>query len=237
MASHTASGFSAAVSSLSVSLSHSGAQHSTLTAAAAGLTATYVFFWALLHFTQDAKEPPLALTAIPFLSPVIGVFNWSMDFYTYLRDKYPSLPIYTLRLPGLRVYVVNSTNLIPVVQRQWRTLLFPPVTVRAAETAMGVSKAGLDIMRDDMVTESGFMHGFIKAVHPALSSGTASLDELTGNALQVLSESLDSIVQQGPPRRVNMFEWIRHELLMATTDGVYGPHNPLREPANEADWL
>ncbi|KAK4653509.1 hypothetical protein QC762_0084330 [Podospora pseudocomata] len=33
-----------------------------------------------------------------------------------------------------------------------------------------------------------------------------------------------------------MFEWIRHEFLMATTDSVYGPHSPLRDPANEEAW-
>lgn len=151
------------------------------------------------------------------------------------RDKYPNLPIYTLRLPGARLYIVNSTNLIPVVQRQWRTLLFPPVSARASEVAMGGSKEALAIIRDDMVTESGFMHAFIKAVHPALSSGSA-LDELNGNALETITSSLDEITAHGP-KKVNMFEWVRHELLMATTDSVYGPRNPLRDPANEAAWL
>lgn len=99
---------------------------------------------------------------------------------------------------------------------------------------MGVGKKALDIMRDDMVTDSGFLPAFIKVVHPALSSGPA-LDSMNGRAVEVLSRSLDRLVAQGPTR-VNMFEWIRHELLMATTDSVYGPHNPLRDPANETAW-
>ncbi len=69
---------------------------------------------------------------------------------------------------------------------------------------MGGSKEALAIMRDDMVTESGFMHGFVKAVHPALSSGLA-LDELNGNALDAITSSLDEIAVQGP-KKVNMFE-------------------------------
>lgn len=50
----------------------------------------------------------------------------------------------------------------------------------------------------------------------------------------MLSGSLNSIVSQCLTL-VNMFESIRHELLMATTHTVYGPNNPLRDPTNEAD--
>lgn len=219
---------------LDIALTNFVTTHSTLTAAVGSFAATYIFFCAFLHLTQDAKEPPLVATAVPFLSPLIGMVRWSMGFYTHMRDKYKNMPIYTLRLPGIRLYIVNSTNLIPVVQRQWRTLLFPPVSARASEVAMGGSKEALEIIRDDMVTDSGFMHAFIKATHPGLSSGSA-LDELNGNAMQVITASLDKIVAQGS-KRAGMFDWIRHEFLMATTDSVYGPHNPLRDPDNEAAW-
>jgi hypothetical protein len=152
------------------------------------------------------------------------------------RERYPNLPILTLRLPGIRLYIVNSTHLIPLVQRQWRTLLFPPVTVRASQTAMGGSKEALAIIGGDMVSESGFLPAFGKAIHPALSPGP-DLDELTLNAVRVLTEILDGIISERCPQTVNMFAWIRHEFLMATGDSVYGPQNPLRDPVNEADWL
>lgn len=151
------------------------------------------------------------------------------------RDKYPNTPIYTLRFPaGLRIYVVNSTSLIPIVQRQWRTLLFPPVTTWACDVVLGGSKKALNIIRADMASDTGFLHAFIKTIHPALSRG-AALDELNGTAFEVLSRSLDSVVAQGV-KTVGLFEWLRHELLMATTDSVYGPHNPLRDASMEADW-
>ncbi|KAK4171531.1 putative 25-hydroxycholesterol 7-alpha-hydroxylase [Triangularia setosa] len=219
---------------LDIALSNFVTTHSTLTAAIGSFAATYLFLYAFLHLTQDAKEPPLAATAVPFLSPLVGLVKWSMGFYTHMRDKYKNLPIYTLRLPGIRLYIVNSTHLIPVVQRQWRILLFPPVSARASEVAMGGSKEALDIIREDMVTDTGFMHAFIKATHPALSSGSA-LDELNGDAMKVLTASLDKVVDQGS-KKASMFDWIRHELLMATTDSVYGPHNPLRDLGNEEAW-
>ncbi|KAK3329237.1 cytochrome P450 [Apodospora peruviana] len=208
--------------------------HPTLVAAVGTIVATYAFLWTLLRLTQDAKEPPLVLTTIPFLSPIMGMVKWSMDFYVHMREEHPNLPVYTLRLPGTRVYIVNSTALVVEVQRKWRTLIFPPVSARASEFAMGGSKKSLAIMRADMVTDAGFMHGFTKAIHPALSSGPA-LDHLSGGALKVMSELLDGITHQGG-RDVKLYDWLRHNLLMATTHSVYGPSNPLQDPKNEAAW-
>ncbi|KAK8103017.1 cytochrome P450 [Apiospora sp. TS-2023a] len=45
------------------------------------------------------------------------------NLHRVLRDRY-KLPIYTLRLPGMRVYVVNSRPLITAIQGQFRTLSF-----------------------------------------------------------------------------------------------------------------
>jgi hypothetical protein len=51
---------------------------------ASGFAATYVFLRCLLALTQDAKEPPALETAIPFLSPVIGMRK-KAKFYIDLR--------------------------------------------------------------------------------------------------------------------------------------------------------
>ncbi|KAK4653510.1 hypothetical protein QC762_0084340 [Podospora pseudocomata] len=152
-----------------------------------------LFLFAVLHLTQNEKEPPLVATAVPFLSPVIGMVKLSMDFYTNMRNKHHDLPIYNLRLPGTRLYIVNSLNLILSVQRQWRTLILPPVSARASEVAMGVSKDALAIIREDMIADTGFFHTFIKATYPSLSSGPA-LERLSGDAMTVLTASLDNIV-------------------------------------------
>ncbi len=50
-----------------------------------GIAVTYVFFWALLHLTQDSNEPPVVSTSIPFVSPLVGMVRWSMDFYSFMR--------------------------------------------------------------------------------------------------------------------------------------------------------
>lgn len=49
------------------------------------LAATYLFFTALLHLGQDNNEPPLVSTSVPFLSPILGMIRWSLDFYPQMR--------------------------------------------------------------------------------------------------------------------------------------------------------
>lgn len=160
------------------------------------------------------------------------VIQWSKDFYAYMREQHRDLPIYTLRIPGTRIYAINSLDFIPVVQRQWRTLIFAPIQVKAAKAAMGASKEALAIMESDMVTERGFMGGMLKATHPTMSSGPA-LDSLNTRAFEVFDKALK---QLSTPTTVNMYDWIGRLVMQATTEAIYGPSNPMRDRRNLEAW-
>lgn len=140
--------------------------------------------------------------------------------------------MYTLRIPGTRIYVINSLDLIPVVQRQWRTLIFAPIQVKAAQAAMGVSKETIAILEHDMVTESGFVNGMVKATHPTMSNGPA-LDALNAKAFEVFDDTLSGLTA---PTNISMFKWIDGQIMRATTDAVYGPSNPMRDARNLEAW-
>lgn len=56
-----------------------------------GLAAAYVFLSALLHFTQDAKEPPASETFIPFVSPLLGFIPGMQNFFVKQRSVMSSL--------------------------------------------------------------------------------------------------------------------------------------------------
>ncbi|KAI0188147.1 cytochrome P450 [Xylaria flabelliformis] len=203
-----------------------------LTTALGGIVAGFVFLRALLRFTQSSDEPPVIDFPIPFLGPIIGMITKKSKFYSHIRDVY-GYPIYTLRLPGSRIYVINSTSLIPVAQRQFKTLAFGPIEVRAAENVMGASKATVSIMAADVVDDKGYLMTFNHAIHPALSPGP-ELDAMNRVSVDTIANSLSTFAAQ--PTRVQLFKWVRHEIFMATTDGVYGPQNPLRDPKVEAAW-
>lgn len=197
-----------------------------------GVAVTYVFLWALLHLTQNKKEPPAVLDSIPFLSPVLGMVRWSMDFYPSMRKRFHDLPMYTLRMPGARIYVVNALDLIPVVQRQWRTLIFAPIQVKAAKAVMGVSKDAIAILEHDMITEAGFVNGMVKVTHPTMSNGPA-LDALNMRAFEVFDTALQGF---DASTTISMYSWIDKQIMDATTEAVYGPSNPMRDASNLEHW-
>ncbi|KAF2119897.1 putative 25-hydroxycholesterol 7-alpha-hydroxylase, partial [Lophiotrema nucula] len=144
-------------------------------------------------------------------------------------DKY-DLPIYTLRLPGTRIYVVNSTNLIPAVQRQARVLDFAPVEARAAINVMGATPAGKEILNleRDGVGKHAYAIEFDKAIHPAVTAGV-NLDAMNRLSVQKVSKFLDTLASH-ESQALKLFEWVRENIAWATTEAVYGPKNPFRDP-------
>ncbi|OTB09632.1 hypothetical protein M426DRAFT_18266 [Hypoxylon sp. CI-4A] len=191
------------------------------------VVATYVFLLALLHLTQDAREPPSICNAIPFVTPIVVMIRITA------RDKY-NLPIYTLRMPGSRIYVINSASLVTSVQSQFRALSFTAIEASIAANVIGVSKATNDIIGNDVTKDGSYLMSFPKYVHSALNAGPG-LDAMNRRSIQVIAKSLDKWAKEGPVS-IKLFEWVRHELLLASTEGVYGPKNPFRDPAMEKAW-
>lgn len=147
------------------------------------------------------------------------------------------LPIYTLRFPGIRLYIVNSTSLIQPVQRQVRTISFSPILVQMAKTIMAVSQEAYDIISKDPIEDHGFVMGVPKANHPTLSPGP-KLDALNRKSVQIIAESLGGFAAKhaNAPAKVRMYEWVSEHIMTATTEGIYGPKNPFRDPEVRKIW-
>lgn len=149
------------------------------------------------------------------------------------RDQH-NMPIYTLRMPGSRIYVINSTSLITSVQSQIRSLSFTAIEANIAANIVGVSGATNEIIGHDVTSDGSYLMSFPKYVHPVLSAGP-SLDAMNRRSIQVITQSLDRWTEDGGTT-IKLFEWVRHELLLATTESVYGPENPFRHSTMENAW-
>ncbi len=206
-----------------------------LTTALAAIVVGYFLLWALLYCSQDAKEPPAVATEVPFISPVVGLVTRKLSYFVFLRDKH-QLPIYTLRLPGTRIYVVKSTALIPAVQQSARTLSWSPIVIKVATNVMALSKSTVRVIEEDLKTNGNFLTGLHKAMHLGLSPGTAALDKLSRNAVTVFATSLDSVAASGKPFSVPMYQWLGHEVLLTITGAIFGPQNPFNDPKTEAAY-
>lgn len=72
------------------------------------------------------------------------------------RDEY-RYPIYTLRAPGPRLYIVNSLDLIKRLDRHIETVAFSPIEIRVADKVMGIGKAGVNKMSGDhLFSKNGY---------------------------------------------------------------------------------
>lgn len=125
---------------------------------------------------------------------------------------------------------MNSTNLIPAVERQARVLDFAPIESRAAMYVMGATPAGRKILKMNRngVGEYSYAIEFDKSIHPAVTPG-AKLDAMNRLSVQKISEILDTLASE-TPNTIKLFEWVRKNIASATSEAVYGPMNPFRDP-------
>jgi hypothetical protein len=193
---------------------------------------TYLFLRLLLRLTQDATEPSAILTGLPFASPLIGMIREKSRFHIRLRNTY-RLPIYTLRLPFIRMYIVNSTELIPLLQKQWRTVSFAAIAANAGIT-VGMSKEAVSIMHQDLTSEHSFSVGWSRFILPAMNPGN-DLDAINRRAVEVLADELE-VLRAKAPVKLGLSQWSRHIMVTATTEAVWGPQNPYRDPVIAEAW-
>jgi len=133
--------------------------------------------------------------------------------------------------------VVNSPELITAVQKS-KTLAFAPLEVQLARRLFRPSTHGGNEMTSNTNTEKGerglYSDG-IDTIHEALLPGPG-LDEMNRIAVQNIAASCDRLDSRNgaPPVKIKLMQWLRHEITMATSNSVYGPMNPFKDPENEA---
>ncbi|KAF1961948.1 cytochrome P450 [Byssothecium circinans] len=106
----------------------------------------------------------------------------------------------------MRLYVINSTELIPTVQRYYRILDFAPMEAKVAINVMGASPAGKKVLvkNIDGVEDFSYAILFDKAIHSSASPGLG-LDAMNRKSVQNVSNILDKLASQAP-RTLKLFE-------------------------------
>lgn len=150
------------------------------------------------------------------------------------------LPIFTLPLPGQKMYVVTTPELVQMVQKQHRVLAFPPVEAKFASTVCGVSPETQALLLQNVNGDEGD-HGLSMESHAAMRAALkpgSQIDEMNRAMLYEIAGSLDLLEpDKGTTRQINMYEWLRDTITTATTRSVYGPMNPYDDKAiADAFW-
>ena len=104
----------------------------------------------------------------------------------------------------------------------------------AAKNICGSSKTANDILDTNVNGDEGprsYSASHYPAVRVPLLPGLG-LDAMNRVMAEQVAASIDGMRAQ----KVKLFAFIAHEITLATTDSVYGPKNPFKDPAVEQSF-
>jgi hypothetical protein len=135
-------------------------------------------------------------------------------------------------MPGNKMYVVTSTELIQSIQKQHQILAFPPIEAKFVGQITGVSAHAHKIAMTNTTGEEGewgLSVDCYAAMRAALTAGPG-LDEMNRVMIQNIAGSLDVLIPPGAQQvTIKLSRWLRDIITLATTNAVYGPENPFKD--------
>jgi hypothetical protein len=106
----------------------------------------------------------------------------------------------TIRLPGVRLYIVNTPPLAQAVQKEPTTLAMPPLEAKAMMKILNLSKPTHKTIMENIYGgqgDWGFMFMFYKTVHPPLAAASTGLDAMNKTSVRQVEQLLNSIMKDG----------------------------------------
>jgi hypothetical protein len=137
--------------------------------------------------------------------------------------------MYTLRLPSVRLYIVDATSLISPIQRQIRNISFVPITLKIHPSMMNLGPVTSQMISKDAFEDNGAVFGSPSLFHPSLNPGP-KLDILNRKSIQIVATSLSKFADKAPST-VSLFEGVSRQVLKTTTESVYRPQKSLPRPS------
>ncbi|KAK4189459.1 cytochrome P450 [Podospora australis] len=197
--------------------------------ALAGAATLILALHKLLQNYHDPREPPLAPQSIPFIGHLVGMSRRSFNYHADLARKVVGAPIYTMSLPGQKMYIATSSELVQAVQKQHKILAFAPLAAKFVVKICGMSQEGDSMIKKNLSGDEGNESLWLAAeshIHNTLKPG-ANLDDMNHSMIEEVVRELNEL-QPGPGKlaKIGMYHWLKGVITTATTRSVYGPMNP-----------
>jgi cytochrome P450 len=201
---------------------------------------TLIYLAGRKMFGHDPREPPLAPSSIPVVGHLVGLTRSTFKYYVELSEQI-RVPVFTMALPGQKIYIVTSPGLVQVIQKQHKILAFPPISVRFSSTVCGSSKEAQAILEQNVNGDDG-EHGISMEIHAAMHQALKPgplLDDMNRDMIREIAKSLDALEPApGSTKKIGLYAWLRDAITLATTRSVYGPLNPYEDKAIvDAFWV
>ncbi|KAJ7478605.1 cytochrome P450 [Mycena galericulata] len=215
---------------------------SVLSTTLAVLSALYLVLYRLQKMQNHANEPPIVCSRIPFVGPLVGMAFEGGRYVKSIGMRHRDKPIFTLPVPGSRIYVVTDPALAAAVQRASKTLSFTPLVPDLTKRVIGLDDDTVALLRQNLDPDPGEPHGFLADMHDMIYTYLGpgeSLNALSLGAARELGHQITAhAAQLQQPQTVNLLLWVQHFVTIATAQFMYGPDNPLaRHPhLEQAFW-
>lgn len=194
-----------------------------------------ILLWLHVRAVRDSREPPTITPTIPYVGHLLGMLFYGSRYIKQLGLRQKSTPIFTLPLPGSRMYVVTDPLLAAAVQRA-KTLSFTPLVPDITKKVLGLDDASVAIARMNLDPGPGEPRGFLADVQDLVARRMKPGEELNvliRSAVSALKLHLDKeqadLMQHRPDREVDLLEWVRHIVTLATASHFFGGRNPISQ--------
>ncbi|KAF3054818.1 25-hydroxycholesterol 7-alpha-hydroxylase [Daldinia childiae] len=211
------------------------------TAIVAAIT-VYFIAYQLSSRKIDPREPPVIAPAIPLIGHLLGMALLGGRYIKNLGIRNQQLPIFTLPVPGSRIYIVTDPSLAAAVQRASRVLSFNPVVPEVTQRVLGLDDATVEITRKNLDPGPGGERGFLPDIQDMVSAWLGPGDYLSELSLDAAAEMKNEIAAFASSPTLNhgatdLLSWVRHLVTLSTARYLYGPENPIAlEPALEGSF-
>jgi hypothetical protein len=112
------------------------------------------------------------------------------------------------------------------VQRNARNISFEPLLAQATERIAGCSQETVEMTRPSRSGGGGGGQAVVHAMHPTLlGDGLDDMNEIMAKNLKI---SLDELAADSSEPTIDLFNWCKEVMTIASTDSTWGPLNPYK---------
>ena len=194
---------------------------------------------------RHEEEPPEIWHTVPFFGHIFGLFRHGHSYFKILRCEYSALcsvdwltpmdssdkyrlPIYTLKIFGLKIYVVNAPKLVVRIQSDSKAFSFNRIIAATIKMFCNLDPQTLTEYHDSAPSNGvheGILNDMREAVNSALAPGPA-LDEMCTSMLRRLGPLLSELESNIQTPSEDLWLWVRRTTSLASTRAAYGPASP-----------
>lgn len=152
------------------------------------------------------------------------------------HSKKYKYPIYTLKVPGGKVYIACQPETITAIEKNPKAVAFSPLAANVISRLSAVSAETKAAMFENIIAEDGdygYFPEITKEVHATLRPG-ANLDIMSASVADTTTEYVSEL--WGKKTSFRLHDWVQHVFSMGSTSAVYGPMNPFKDPAVESGF-